>query len=1105
MKRVPFALVASLLFAVGTRGERGPSEQLTGKARSGFPASSATHVEYIEREEGRPALALMRRDGRPLVRHVDAGGIVRVIVEFRETPLLIQKLDNARQAQPESFYRARFDQLSKDLTAMQLRLPSGSKPAVIRRTLHGLFFGASVELPEDLFDHVAALSYVKAVHADDKVSTCLDESVHIIRADSVWTDYGTRGSGVKVAIIDTGIDYTHPALGGGFGPGYKVIGGYDVIDDDDDPIDVFGHGTHVAGIVAADSEDVTGVAPDCSLIAIKVFSLNLPTFDSDVIAGIERAVDPDADGDTSDRADIANMSIGSPRGEPDGPVSVAVDNATRLGLTSCVAAGNQGWYYMLDSPGVARTAITVGGTDKADKWATFSSRGPVQWTASLKPDVMAPGQDITSTLPGGGYAPMSGTSMATPHVAGACALLKALHPDWTPQQIKSALMTTAVDIGVDVMTQGAGRIDALNAARVKTFAAPSSLSFGLDDGTTSTWRITRTVTVSNAALTPQQYGVTFSGLRGGVRLKALPASFELGAGQAREVSVTLTVDNGTVPFPKDRSLGYSGSVIVSGSKDQLHLPWAFVKARRVQIVADKMGSFDFFDDAFLAYAFGKKEFRFIAPRGEFSMISGRFLSEPWVARFVTEGPISTRDGSARVNVSFAQADNAIALNGVDNQGRLLSSLQGSETEYSIVSPKGSMRPGWALSNFPGKVYFSDFSNEFGIKVAQFHLDLAEAHQIHLVEHALSNGLHGDVSVSNSPSDFVTQRIRADFSRNATAPALDFALVNAFLTREHGAISFSGHAPTSVTGSSWEGTAYLTPPKTSSSRQFTQRYGTAVLALDSIDQPPYFSTAPILVTGNGMSSYWGYRPPPGTCVFPDGGEMRFGGAPPVYPRFFTVNNIIGKSNIYVAAEFHGELDEFRASDAMNATFALRDKAGRKIASGPLVQLQPMDVDPGRYELEVKPSYDNAQPGGAARMVASFDLGGTDANAPVLTSLKLLTSAGLPAAVVAGTTPEKLRFSAADYAWDEFFEPTYQKGWLDDVHAYYRVCGTGSWIALPLTLVTEDADFKPLPVGFVWESALPPLTGCKLDLKIMVRDNAGNSVEWVLEPAFVPSQQ
>jgi hypothetical protein len=223
-----------------------------------------------------------------------------------------------------------------------------------------------------------------------------------------------------------GIDYSHPALGGGFGPGFKVVGGYDLFNNDADPMDDHYHGTHVAGIVAAEGNGLRGVAPRASLMAFKVLDASGFASESIIISGIERAMDPNDDGDFRDRVDIINMSLGGP-GDPDNALSQATDNAVKLGTVVCVAAGNHGgpgnhYFDTIGSPGTARLAITVGASDKSDQLAVFSSKGPNKKIFSVKPEVVAPGVDLNSTFSNHAYDRHSGTSMAAPHVASVCAV-----------------------------------------------------------------------------------------------------------------------------------------------------------------------------------------------------------------------------------------------------------------------------------------------------------------------------------------------------------------------------------------------------------------------------------------------------------------------------------------------------------------------------------------------------------------------------------------------------------------------------------------------------------------------------------------------------------
>jgi hypothetical protein len=244
------------------------------------------------------------------------------------------------------------------------------------------------------------------------------------------------------------------------------VDGYDFVNNDNDPMDDNGHGTHCAGIIAgtgmASDFKFVGVAPNTELYAYKVMDNEGNGYTSWFIEGMERAVDPNGDGNFSDHVDVISISAGDSSGYPGDILSVAADNAADLGVVVIVAAGNDGPSYdSISSPGCAQKVICVGATDKKGEIAAFSSRGSDS-TETVKPDVVAPGVGITSTWPGGDYRALSGTSMACPHVAGVVALLLQMHPNWTPDEIKTALRNTAVDLGYNLTTQGYGQIDALN-------------------------------------------------------------------------------------------------------------------------------------------------------------------------------------------------------------------------------------------------------------------------------------------------------------------------------------------------------------------------------------------------------------------------------------------------------------------------------------------------------------------------------------------------------------------------------------------------------------------------------------------------------------------
>jgi serine protease AprX len=307
----------------------------------------------------------------------------------------------------------------------------------------------------------AADEDVERVWPDLPVHTWLDASVPLLEAPQVWAD-GRRGAGVKIAIVDTGIDPAHPDFEGRIRATRDFSGKGSVADG-------HGHGTHVASISAgsgaASGGKYAGVAPEALIYVAKVLADNGSGMMSDVMAGIEWAVD--------EGAQVINLSLGAPGpGDGDDALSVLCDAAVEEGVVICAAAGNSGpGAKTVGPPGVARLVITVGATDKSDRMASFSSRGPTS-DGRTKPDVVFPGVGIVAaraastsmgTPVNDRYTSASGTSMATPHTTGTVALLLEAYPDLTPAEVKDVLMRTAKDLGLDGNTQGAGRAQVYNA------------------------------------------------------------------------------------------------------------------------------------------------------------------------------------------------------------------------------------------------------------------------------------------------------------------------------------------------------------------------------------------------------------------------------------------------------------------------------------------------------------------------------------------------------------------------------------------------------------------------------------------------------------------
>ncbi|MFL5994831.1 MAG: S8 family serine peptidase [Streptomyces sp.] len=341
---------------------------------------------------------------------------------------------------------------------------------------------------------------IDKIWLDGKVQASLDVSVPQIGAPEVWKA-GYDGKGVKVAVLDTGVDAGPPDLAGKIAESKSFVPGQTVQDG-------HGHGTHVASTIvgsgAASDGRRKGVAPGAELLVGKVLNNAGSGQTSWILEGMDWAA--------KSGAKIVSMSLGGTASGPSDVLSETVDElSASTGTLFVIAAGNSGpGARTVGTPGIADSALTVGAVDKSDKLASFSSRGPRLGDSAVKPEITAPGVSITAARAAGttmgtpvddNYTTASGTSMATPHVAGAAALVAQAHPDWTGQQIKADLASTAKTMpDATVFEQGDGRVDAVRSVEQGVFATPT-LSFGkFEDGDTevSTKEITFTNTTDKA-------------------------------------------------------------------------------------------------------------------------------------------------------------------------------------------------------------------------------------------------------------------------------------------------------------------------------------------------------------------------------------------------------------------------------------------------------------------------------------------------------------------------------------------------------------------------------------------------------------------------------
>ncbi|WP_173078486.1 S8 family serine peptidase [Phytohabitans rumicis] len=429
----------------------------------------------------------------------------------------------------------------------------------------GAALAAKKDRAAEIWAAVTAQTSVKKIWLDGKRRVSLDKSVPQIGAPAAW-QAGYTGEGITVAVLDTGIDTTHPDLAG------KVAESRNFTEDPENR-DIIGHGTHVASTIAgsgaASGGKYKGVAPDATLLSGKVCESTFCT-ESAILAGMEWAA-------AEKHATAINLSLGGGDTPEIDPLEEAVDRLTaETGTLFVIAAGNSGsGDGTIDSPGSADAALTVGAVDKSDELAEFSSRGPRVGDDGMKPDITAPGVDIVAAKAAGTemgetvdgqYVSASGTSMATPHVVGAVALLAEQHPDWKAGQLKATLTAAAKpNPSLTAYQQGAGRVDVARAITQTVTTDPVGVSFGRplwphnDDEP-----IARTVTYRNGgtAAVTLDLGVAINGPDGAPAPAGMftPSATQITVPAGGQAQVTVTA-NTRVAGPDGL---YSGQLVATG-------------------------------------------------------------------------------------------------------------------------------------------------------------------------------------------------------------------------------------------------------------------------------------------------------------------------------------------------------------------------------------------------------------------------------------------------------------------------------------------------------------------------------------------------------------
>jgi len=993
-------------------------------------------------------------------------------------------------------YQATFTRFRNDLATI-LNAQRSSKTTVsgktaidaeVRREFSVVFNGVAVDVPREIANQLRTLPYVKRVVSDTPMHALAEgANITLINAPKVWTSLGSRGSGVTVAIIDTGIDYRHSALGSGFGPGFKVKGGWDFVNNDADPLDDNGHGTHVAGIVAGQSDVITGVAPDVSLIAYKVLGSTGSGSESNVMAAIERAADPNQDGNTADHVDVANLSLGG-TGNPDDPGSVAIDNATAAGVTFAIAAGNSGSsFHTISSPGTSRNAITVGASDLGDTIASFSSRGPNMKNLAVKPDVVAPGLLILSSYLGDSYATLSGTSMATPHVAGAAALLKALHHDWTPAQIKLALMNNATFLHQEIMAGGAGRIDVFAAANGTIRIDPPALSLGLAPIELTNWTATRSLHLTNSGTQAVTFTVKSNVLIGETVTPSSP-TVTVPAGGAADVTLNFAIDNLNT-IASAASFTGGGQIVLTNSaspSDVHNIQFAFTKAARATVTFDRA-----YPDAVWinnAHTSVISAAHLDDNTSEILMIPGTWDMLIYTHEFDSTGALTGVDFIAREALSV-QKDTTIALTAADVPHTV--TFAGRRETGALLSGGGYASSGRILLggtsgitslSFPWSsvhsMHVSDLSASKSLLFYETMLD-APTNNYYMIQHPPLAGVNADATLTTGGSVLrggavqlaIPAASRGDRRLGVSATSLTgggvslINIVDAPIINAHVFVSPDVH-PSFSYGISF---GAITDGAT--------QYSTPLLRV--VNDKLVGLTTPGLLP-------WTYS----------GSTYQFG----LGPRF-AASQITSTGNLRFlwTTDLFGPLGEVRVADRTGTTTQFVDSTGfRSAIAG---YSNSVDVSAkGPFHLEAT-NQGTLYPGVNKTTTISMDIDSTRADyiPPTLTTMMMLDGTGTIATRLDPHASGSLLFSAADFSLNGTLR-IYQQIRPDATAVSYRYSGETAWRPLAATQLNEDTLNS---AGILYRVDLAPVAnvaGGFVELKFDLADVAGNTTTVTLAPAF-----
>lgn len=967
------------------------------------------------------------------------------------------------------------------------QLPVPDADSVIRHRYSLVFTGLAVTVSKEVAASLETLPEVRQVWRDTVRRALLDKSVPLTGANRVWSDLGVTGKGVVVAVIDSGIDYRHADLGGCLGPECRVKAGYNFVNKAQatNPSDDNGHGTHVAGIIAANGI-MKGVAPDAKLLAVKVLDKDGAGLTSNIIAGIEWAV--------AHGADVLNLSLGGP-GSPDSPDSKAADNAADLGCVVVIAAGNEGPAYdTLGAPGMSRKALTVGASDDQDQLASFSSRGPSS-IYQVKPEIVAPGVAIKSTVPKGacamcdasGFKEADGTSMAAPHVAGAAALLLERHPDWRlpevkvglHQKVKDALIQNSVDLHLNPFQQGAGRLDVYAATTepvVISGVNGALVNFGLDDLTTALFSRSVALTVTNYGTTAQTLQLFVEGqLPPGISANLSSSTLTLAPVETKTVTFSLTVDNNLTPHSEQEPFDYAGSIIADFGNRRTHTPFVVVKSPVLSMEFSGDATSDITADWVVVHRGSYSKMYMLAghpltvsvPPGNFDVVTG-FTD---LSTFVVREGVAVQQRT-ELKIAKSEAVNLVRLapiyyNGLGSGPAVLpitvASLRTKSPDFEFRVMLVDGMPNWRFSNVSSAYTFESSVLEYG---------LPYQNRSHLFHACAVDGINQSVIWRNTRANLKALDVRHGagvglanlvistglYFRDATGVRLVSPLLKAPIAEQYHLLA-EPNADYSL--------GYL----------LTEIYSGSYVPASLVYRTPFLRVAGGPLRLNAYLDGEFATPLYSTTA----GFLPFGEGPYVWSGRF--KNAKGEISL---TPLHGDF----CWPFLGQTGEIRNQAGyayelwqgtRRIKNGnipgavyPLVlkQFSLRDLTPGSYVFKAKTNIRELATAGQGDLSAFINTDASDPNPPYLLSFQML--AGHDNSARIGPDGVEVRFRAGDDQGVSQAVLSYDVG--------------GGWTSATLQTVAPGEYSAQIPG--------PPAIA---SLKLEIKDNAQNSITYLTSAA------